>query len=60
MGTNCGVRQRCEPETTVLYRVVLAEWSTFVQRLEAGERVVPRFCLREVEGFIRCGVLGFG
>lgn len=44
----------------MLYRVVLAEWNTFVQRVEAGERVVPRFCVREVESFLRCGVLAYG
>jgi len=60
VGTSCGVRKRREPEKTVLFRVVQAEWNTFVQRLAAGERVVPRFCLREVEQFMRCGVLGFG
>ncbi|MDO8349366.1 MAG: transposase [Planctomycetota bacterium] len=54
------MRKRREPETTVLYRLVQAEWNTFVQRAEAGERVVPRFCRREVEGYLRCGVLGYG
>ena len=52
--------RRREPEATVLYRTVLAEWRTFVQRVEAGERVVPRFCRREVESVLRCGVLGCG
>jgi hypothetical protein len=28
--------------------------------LAAGERVVPRLCVREVEGFMRCGILGYG
>src|SRR5262245_7128524 len=37
-------RVRRQPEGTVLYRMVQAEWWTFVQRVEAGERVVPRFC----------------
>ncbi|HEX5052476.1 MAG TPA: transposase zinc-binding domain-containing protein, partial [Planctomycetota bacterium] len=51
---------RREPEQTVLFRVVQAQWRTFVQQVAAGERVVPRFCLREVEGFLRCGILGYG
>ncbi len=34
--------------------------ATFVQRAEAGERVKPRFCRREVEGYLRCGILGHG
>jgi len=44
----------------VLYGVVQAQWHTFVQRVTSGERVVPRFCVREVEGFMRCGILGYG
>ena len=44
----------------MLFRVVQAEWHTFVQRVAAGERVVPRFCLREVERYLRCGILGYG
>jgi hypothetical protein len=54
------VWRRREPEATVLYRVVQAEWCTFEQRLESGERVVPQFCRREVEGYLRCGILGHG
>jgi len=60
MGTIGAVRQRREPETSVLFRVVQAEWNTFMQRVAVGERVVPRFCVREVEGFLRCGVLSYG
>ncbi|MEI6129781.1 MAG: transposase zinc-binding domain-containing protein, partial [Planctomycetota bacterium] len=60
MGTPCAVRQRREPETGVLFCCVQTEWNTFVQRAEVGERVVPRFCRREVEGFMRCGILGYG
>lgn len=44
----------------MLHRVVLAEWNTFARRIEAGEREVPRFCRREVESFLRCGILGYG
>jgi hypothetical protein len=32
--------------------------NTFVERAEAGELVVPRFGRREVEGYLRCGILG--
>ena len=28
--------------------------------VEAGERTVPRFCRREVDGFLKCGVLAHG
>jgi ribosomal protein S27E len=44
----------------VLFCCVQAEWTTFVQRAKAGERVEPRFCRREVEEYLRCGILGHG
>ena len=44
----------------MLYRLVQSEWGTFVQRAAAGERVVPRFCEREVAAFLRCGILLHG
>jgi hypothetical protein len=31
-----------------------------VGTVEAGERTVPRSCRREVEGFLKCGVLSHG
>jgi hypothetical protein len=58
MGMSCAVRQRREPEVGVLFRSVQAEWNTFVQRAEAGERVVPRSCRREVEGSCAAGSSG--
>jgi len=44
----------------VLFAAVQAAWNTFVQRAAASGRTVPRFCVREVEGYLRCGVLGHG
>ncbi|HEX5051697.1 MAG TPA: transposase zinc-binding domain-containing protein [Planctomycetota bacterium] len=52
--------QRREPEGTVLHRVVQSEWATALARFDAGERHVPRFCVREVEAFLRCGILVHG
>jgi hypothetical protein len=52
-----GERVRREPEGAVLYRAVQAVWGTFVGGVEARERSVPRFCVREVEAFLRCGAL---
>ena len=40
--------------------MVRGEWCAFAARIEAGARVVPGFCLREVEGYLRCGLLAFG
>jgi len=53
-------RRRREPETTVLYRAVQCEWETSLARFDVGERNVPRFCRREVEAFLRCGILAHG
>lgn len=44
----------------MLYRAVQAAWGTFVRAVEAGERSVPPFCVREVEAFSRCGILAHG
>jgi hypothetical protein len=44
----------------VPYRAVQAAWGRFVGSLEAGERSLPWFCLREVVAFLRCGVLAHG
>jgi hypothetical protein len=51
---------RREPEGTALYRAVQAAWGSFVGGVEANERSVPRFCTREVDAFLRCGVLAHG
>ena len=53
-------RERREPERTVLYQAVQAAWRTFVGTVEAGERTVPRFCRREVDALLKCGVLAHG
>ena len=53
-------RQRREPEGTVLYRVVQSEWATTQAHLAANERYVPQFCRREVDAFLRCGILAHG
>ena len=44
----------------MLYQAVQSAWRTFVGAVEAGERTVPRFCRREVEAFLKCGVLAHG
>lgn len=53
-------RQRRQPEDTVLYRVVLSEWATSQEHLAANGRYVPQFCRREVDAFLRCGILAHG
>ena len=52
--------RRREPEETVLYQIVQSEWATSQVLLAGGERHVPRFCRREVDAFLRCGILAYG
>jgi hypothetical protein len=51
---------RRQPEGTVLYQVVQENMATFRRRVEAEGREPPRFVWREVEGFLRCGILAHG
>lgn len=37
-----------------------SEWATAQSLLAHRERHIPRFCRREVEGFLRCGILAHG
>jgi hypothetical protein len=56
------VRQRREPEKTVLYRVLQEHLETFLARIEADETrgSLPRFVVRELRAFLECGVLAHG
>jgi hypothetical protein len=47
---------RREPETTVLWRLLAEHLESFV-RLAAG---LPRFVVRELRAFLRCGILAHG
>jgi hypothetical protein len=49
-----------EPERTALHRVVSAHWPDFLARAEAHEPGLPRFVTREVEDYLRCGLLRHG
>ncbi|MBL9080064.1 MAG: transposase zinc-binding domain-containing protein [Planctomycetes bacterium] len=44
----------------MLYRVVQGAWATVRAGLERRERPLPRFCVREVAAFLRCGILAHG
>lgn len=41
---------------TVLYQVVQSVWASVRALPDASERVLPRFCAREVEAYLRCGI----
>ena len=51
--------ERRRPEETALHKVVQRTWPSFVDRCdEAGG--LPKFVRREVEGYLRCGLLEHG
>ncbi len=54
-----GGYERHRPEETVLYRTLDAHWPAFLERAEETGGL-PRFVLREVEEYLRCGILEHG
>ena len=60
MGAKSATWQRRRPEESALHRVVSSAWATVRARLEAEDRPLPRFCVREVDAFLRCGILAHG
>ena len=58
-GPSDGGYERHRPEETVLYRTVAAHWPAFLERAEARGGL-PRFVVREVEEYLRCGLLEHG
>jgi hypothetical protein len=51
--------ERHRPEQTVLYQLVEPHWPAFRERSEAAGGL-PRFVVREMEEYLRCGRLEFG
>lgn len=51
--------RRHRPEQTVLYQCVEQHWGAFVERAEEAGGL-PRFVMREVEAYLRCGRLEYG
>ena len=56
------VYKRHEPEKTLLYQVVAREWDTwFAERQADTSRTpLPAYVEREVEAFLKCGILAHG
>jgi len=50
---------RRAPELTVLHRTLTAHWPAFVEQAEQAGGL-PRFVLREVREYLRCGLLEHG
>ncbi len=51
---------RRRPEDTALYRAVCENLETFLARAEQSGRSVPRFVVRELRAYLKCGLLPFG
>lgn len=62
MATLTRVRRRRQSEATVLYRVVADHLETFLARIADDDTRagLPRFVVRELRDFLRCGVLAAG
>ena len=52
-------RRRC-PEETVLYQTVAAHVETFIADREAEGRPVPDRVLKELRGYLTCGIVQYG
>jgi Putative transposase/Transposase zinc-binding domain len=55
-------RQRHEPEHTVLYQVLQEHLETFLARIDedGSGRCLPRFVVRELHDYLKCGILAHG
>ena len=49
--------QRRNPTEKVVYQVLQKHWSTFIAHTDAP---IPKFVTREVEAYLRCGILQYG
>jgi hypothetical protein len=56
------IRTRREPENSVLYQILAEHLETFLARARADETRgdLPRFVVRELRGFLECGILAHG
>jgi hypothetical protein len=52
--------ERRRPEEGVLHEAVRGELASFLAAAQGRERPVPRFVARELEAFLRCGLLAHG
>ena len=49
-----------EPERTVLYHVLQKHLETFLGHAQADGRNLPSFVVKELRGFLRCGIRAYG
>ena len=67
MATGCEKVQASEagylprqPERTVFYQVLPDRLETFLERVQSDGRSLPSFVVKELRGFLRCGVRAYG
>jgi hypothetical protein len=58
-GQGPGDYSRREPERTVLHRTLSAHFAQFRERADEHGGL-PKFLVREVEAYLRCGILEYG
>jgi hypothetical protein len=52
--------ERHDPEKSLLYQTIKQHWPSFTAHCEAQNQPVPAFVKREIDAFLRCGVLANG
>jgi hypothetical protein len=52
--------QARQPEGTVLYKVLAEHIETFIAQRETDGKGLPEFVVKELRGYLRCGILQYG
>lgn len=52
--------QARQPEDTALYKVLAEHIETFIAQREMDGKGLPEFVVKELRGFLRCGILQYG
>jgi hypothetical protein len=52
--------QRHIPEETILYKTIQQHLNTFIAQCESMDKPVPTFVQKELEAYLRCGILAHG
>jgi hypothetical protein len=52
--------QTRQPEDTVLYEVLAEHVETFIAQRETDGKGLPEFVVKELRGYLRCGILQYG
>jgi len=52
--------QTRQPDNTVLYQVLAGHIETFISQRESDGKRLPEFVIKELRGYLRCGILQYG